>query len=149
MVTMARVFIVQQATSTNSSIPVSSQVRGRLLSQQSKCPVCLYDDHTVDLTRLNAYAGIASGYIIRDSSEAHLRNLGLPDFIENGGREIPIVIQDKIFVGPDIEDQDPTWAAQRRGQPVVPTQIREGSLAVGTPSIGLASQSLGYPRDVR
>ena len=64
-----------------------------------------YHDHAVDLTRLNAYAGIASAYIIRDSFEANLRNLGLPDFVENGGREIPIVIQDKIFVGPNIEDQ--------------------------------------------
>ena len=63
----------------------------------------------IDLTRLNAYAGIASAYIIRDSFEAILRNLGLPDFIENGGREIPIVIQDKIFVGPNIDDKDPTW----------------------------------------
>ena len=68
-----------------------------------------YHDHAMDLTRLNAYAGIASAYIIRDSFEANLRNLGLPDFVENGGREIPIVIQDKIFVGPNIEDKDPTW----------------------------------------
>ncbi|MGZ6367367.1 MAG: multicopper oxidase family protein, partial [Ktedonobacteraceae bacterium] len=68
-----------------------------------------YHDHAHDLTRLNAYAGIASGYIIRDSFEANLRNLGLPDFIEKGGREIPIVIQDKIFVGHNIEDKDPTW----------------------------------------
>lgn len=68
-----------------------------------------YHDHAQDITRLNAYAGIASAYIIRDAFEGHLRNLGLPDFIENGGREIPIVIQDKIFVGPDIFSKDPTW----------------------------------------
>src|SRR5215472_10793632 len=68
-----------------------------------------YHDHAHDLTRLNAYAGIASAYIIRDSFEANLRNLGLPDFVENGGREIPIVIQDKIFVGSDIGTRDPTW----------------------------------------
>jgi FtsP/CotA-like multicopper oxidase with cupredoxin domain len=68
-----------------------------------------YHDHAHDLTRLNAYGGIASAYIIRDSFEGTLRNLGLPDFVENGGREIPIVIQDKIFVGPDIATKDPTW----------------------------------------
>ncbi len=68
-----------------------------------------YHDHALDLTRLNAYGGIASAYIIRDSFEANLRNMGLPDFVENGGREIPIVIQDKIFVGPNIDDKDPTW----------------------------------------
>ena len=38
-----------------------------------------YHDHAHDLTRLNAYAGIASAYIIRDSFEANLRNLGLPE----------------------------------------------------------------------
>lgn len=68
-----------------------------------------YHDHAHDLTRLNAYAGIASAYIIRDAFEGFLRNLGLPDFIENGGRELPIVIQDKIFVGQNILATDPTW----------------------------------------
>ncbi len=68
-----------------------------------------YHDHAHDLTRLNAYAGIASAYIIRDTFEANLRNLGLPEFVENGGREIPIIIQDKIFVGSDILTKDPTW----------------------------------------
>ncbi|HEY7414621.1 MAG TPA: multicopper oxidase domain-containing protein [Ktedonobacteraceae bacterium] len=68
-----------------------------------------YHDHAMDLTRLNAYAGIASAYIIRDTFEANLRNLGLPDFVENGGYELPIIIQDKVFVGPDIAAKDPTW----------------------------------------
>jgi spore coat protein A len=56
-----------------------------------------YHDHAVGITRLNAYAGIASGMLIRDSFEANLRNRGLPDYIENGGRELPIVIQEKFF----------------------------------------------------
>jgi spore coat protein A, manganese oxidase len=68
-----------------------------------------YHDHAIGITRLNAYAGIATGYIIRDAFEGFLRNLGLPDFIENGGREIPIVIQDKVFVGGDIDLVDPEW----------------------------------------
>jgi spore coat protein A, manganese oxidase len=72
-----------------------------------------YHDHAHDLTRLNAYAGIATAYIIRDDFEANLRNRGLPDFVENGGREIPIVIQDKIFVGPNIAIKDPTWPGPR------------------------------------
>jgi spore coat protein A len=67
-----------------------------------------YHDHAHDITRLNAYGGIASAYIIRDTFEGNLRNLGLPNFVENGGREIPIVIQDKIFVGVDIA-KDPSW----------------------------------------
>ena len=69
-----------------------------------------YHDHAHEITRLNAYAGIASAYIIRDTFEAALRNKGLPDFVEAGGREIPLVIQDKVFVGPDIALEDPTWA---------------------------------------
>jgi spore coat protein A len=69
-----------------------------------------YHDHAVGITRLNAYAGIASAYIIRDNFENDLRNSGLPDFIENGGHEIPIIIQDKIFVDAStIGNLDPTW----------------------------------------
>jgi spore coat protein A len=68
-----------------------------------------YHDHAVGITRINAYAGIASAYVIRDSFEGELRNLGLPDFVENGGREIPIVIQDKIFVPANVASIDPTW----------------------------------------
>ena len=68
-----------------------------------------YHDHAVGITRLNAYAGIASGMLIRDKFEGALRNFGLPDFIENGGNELPIVIQDKIFVGDDINMVDPDY----------------------------------------
>jgi spore coat protein A len=68
-----------------------------------------YHDHAFGITRLNAYAGIATGYIIRDAFEAGLRSQGLPDFIENGGREIPVVIQDKIFVSSTTAITDPTW----------------------------------------
>lgn len=66
-----------------------------------------YHDHAHDLTRLNAYAGIASAYLIRDGAEAALIGKGLPAFLENGGLEIPIVIQDKIFIGTPFND--PTW----------------------------------------
>ncbi|MFZ2447341.1 MAG: multicopper oxidase domain-containing protein [Syntrophobacteraceae bacterium] len=69
-----------------------------------------YHDHAIGTTRLNAYAGLATAYIIRDTFEGNLRNLGLPDFIENGGNEIPIVIQDKVFVNEkNILTVDPTW----------------------------------------
>jgi spore coat protein A, manganese oxidase len=68
-----------------------------------------YHDHAVGITRLNAYAGIATAMIVRDSFEGNLRNKGLPDFIENGGPEIPIIIQDKVFVGKDIHKEDRGW----------------------------------------
>jgi spore coat protein A, manganese oxidase len=70
-----------------------------------------YHDHALGITRLNAYAGIASAYLIRDAFEAGLvENQGLPGYVENGGFELPIVIQDKIFIdSTTIGAQDPTW----------------------------------------
>jgi spore coat protein A, manganese oxidase len=73
-----------------------------------------YHDHTLATTRMNAYIGMASAYIIRDTFEAGLRSQGLPDFIENNGNEIPLVIQDKIFVdGATIATTDPTWTGPK------------------------------------
>ncbi|MBZ5542687.1 MAG: multicopper oxidase domain-containing protein [Acidobacteriia bacterium] len=70
-----------------------------------------YHDHAFGMDRNTAYAGVASGLVIRDTAglEGDLRNSGLPDFIENGGRELPLVFQDKIFCGPNITAVDPTW----------------------------------------
>jgi spore coat protein A len=76
---------------------------------QQSARLLWYHDHAHEITRLNAYAGIASAYLIRDAFEGSLGNLGLPDYVENGGREMPLVIQDKIFVGPNIAAVDPTW----------------------------------------
>jgi len=78
-----------------------------------------YHDHAIGITRLNAYAGIASGYIIRDAFEEKVlvKLLGLPNFIENGGRELPIVIQEKSFEDdgslgyPDEYDAEPEEGA--------------------------------------
>ena len=52
---------------------------------QQSARLMWYHDHAHDITRLNAYAGIASAYVLRDSFEAGLRNFGLPYFVENGG----------------------------------------------------------------
>jgi spore coat protein A len=51
-----------------------------------------YHDHALGLTRLNAYAGLASAYVLRDTAENELIASGAIPF-----REIPLVIQDKIF----------------------------------------------------
>jgi spore coat protein A len=51
-----------------------------------------YHDHAVGITRLNAYAGLASAYIIRDPFEQLLIQTGIiPQ------AEIPLIIQDKTF----------------------------------------------------
>lgn len=49
-----------------------------------------YHDHTLGITRLNVYAGLAGFYLLRDSRE---ESLNLP----SGKYEIPLVIQDRRF----------------------------------------------------
>jgi len=74
-----------------------------------------YHDHALGNTRLNAYAGMATAYLLRDAFEISLKNFGLPEFVENsvlGGTpvvELPLVVTDKVFVGHDIDTVDPTW----------------------------------------
>jgi spore coat protein A len=65
-----------------------------------------YHDHAIGITRTNAYSGIASGLVLVDDFEISLVSSGLlPDLIG-----IPLIIQDKSFVPPNILAQDPTWA---------------------------------------
>lgn len=49
-----------------------------------------YHDHALGITRLNVYMGMSAFYLIRDDFE---RSLDLP----TGGREIPMLIQDRQF----------------------------------------------------
>ncbi len=53
-----------------------------------------YHDHAEGLTRLNAYAGLAGAYVVRDSNEAELirRNL-----LPSGPYEVALLLQDKVF----------------------------------------------------
>jgi spore coat protein A, manganese oxidase len=81
---------------------------------QQSARMMWYHDHAHDITRLNAYAGVASAFIIRDLFEASLLLKGLPVFAELGGNEIPIAIQDKIFVdSTTIDAVDPTWPGSK------------------------------------
>jgi spore coat protein A, manganese oxidase len=55
-----------------------------------------FHDHAMGTTRLNAYAGLASAYVLRDDFEYDLIAKGaIPGAI--AGTEIPLVIQDKRF----------------------------------------------------
>lgn len=49
-----------------------------------------YHDHSLGITRLNIYAGLAGMYIIRDSLEERLR-------LPAGKYEVPLIIQDRSF----------------------------------------------------
>ena len=68
-----------------------------------------YHDHAIGITRINAYAGIASGLLLRDGFELSLiAPNGLPNYIEAGGNEIPLIVQDKVFVS-----STPPWSTRR------------------------------------
>ena len=52
-----------------------------------------YHDHALGITRINAYTGLASAYVMMDGFEASLVSQGLlPDAIG-----VPLIIQDKAF----------------------------------------------------
>jgi len=85
--------------------PVPPGTYSHYYSNQQSARLVWYHDHAMGITRLNAYAGIASAFIITDDFEAGLVSSGLlPDLIG-----IPLVLQDKSFVPRDIFRQDPTW----------------------------------------
>ena len=71
-----------------------------------------YHDHSVGITRLNAYAGMASGYVIYDDYELALA--GAPTNVPGplDPRTIYMVFQDKIFVS---ATNDPWWLANVAG----------------------------------
>jgi len=57
-----------------------------------------YHDHAYGLTRLNAYAGLASVYLITDDAEARLIKDGVLPDVPGYSLGIPLVIQDKSFL---------------------------------------------------
>jgi spore coat protein A len=67
-----------------------------------------YHDHTFGTTRLNAYAGIASGYVVYDDYETiTLAAYGLPGPLDP--KTHYVVFQEKVFVSSTTAAQDPTW----------------------------------------
>jgi spore coat protein A, manganese oxidase len=76
---------------------------------QQSARLMWYHDHTFGMTRTNAYAGIASAYVIYDDYELELvKKHFLPGPLDK--RTVYMVFQDKIFVSAEIEDRDPTWS---------------------------------------
>jgi FtsP/CotA-like multicopper oxidase with cupredoxin domain len=65
-------------------------------------PPCMlwYHDHTLGLTRLNIYAGLAGFYLIRSDDPADhptVADSGAPAVLPAGPYEIPLAIQDRSF----------------------------------------------------
>jgi len=70
-----------------------------------------YHDHAHGITRINAYAGIASGYLMLDAiNDAYVAAGKIPGLAST----IPLVFQDKVFVHPGTYLTDPTWATVAR-----------------------------------
>ena len=74
-------------------------------SNQQSARLLFYHDHAYGITRLNVYAGMAAGYMIKDPTEQDLVARGIIP-----AEEIPLIIQDKTFVDAvTIGATDPTW----------------------------------------
>jgi spore coat protein A, manganese oxidase len=77
------------------------------------CRLTWYHDHAHGTTRLNAYAGLATGYLILDAINASYYKpvTGFPNGkIPPLASTYPLVFQDKIFVSPNTATTDPTWS---------------------------------------
>jgi spore coat protein A len=85
-----------------------------------------YHDHAMGITRLNAYAGIASAFIITDDFEDFLVNHGLlPDLVG-----VPLVLQDKTFLDPSKDPKYPVSGAMA-GDLWYPHEYEKNSLPKG------------------
>ena len=71
-----------------------------------------YHDHTMGITRLNVYAGLAGFYLLRDEREMALIESGA---LPAGPHEVELVIQDRMFYPdgrlayPDPPAPSPSW----------------------------------------
>lgn len=68
-----------------------------------------YHDHALGITRLNAYAGLASAYVITDDYESLTMSVGYGVPGPADPRTKYLIFQDKVFVGPQTQFQDPQW----------------------------------------
>ena len=73
-----------------------------------------YHDHAYGITRLNAYAGVASAYLITDDAETELvKSNILPGLGGAFPLGIPLIIQDKTFFDPGSDPGYPVSGATK------------------------------------
>ena len=85
---------------------------------QQSARLLWYHDHAYGITRLNAYAGEAAGYVLTDPQEEALINAGtLPNAGGVYRYGIPLIIQDKTFAAQDVAIQDSKWSTTNWGAP--------------------------------
>ncbi len=101
-----------------------------------------YHDHAYGITRVNAYAGLATAYLITDDPEQNLVANGTLPNIPGYSIGIPLVIQDKTFFDPA---KDPSYnvvvPAAQKGWLWYPHQYESPNdqLVQGLPSMTLFS----------
>jgi len=94
-------------------------------NQRPQMPASLlwFHDHGLGTTRLNVFAGLAAGYLLRDEFDtggAGNAN-GLPYGLGPGGYEVPLVIQDRQFLPtgeflyPTSDIEGVTWVGEYFG----------------------------------
>ena len=75
-------------------------------ANQASARLLWYHDHALGLTRQNAYAGIASAFVLQDDVElALIAKQILPAF---PAQDIPLIIQDKTFLDFEPQTTDPS-----------------------------------------
>jgi FtsP/CotA-like multicopper oxidase with cupredoxin domain len=72
-----------------------------------------YHDHAYGVTRLNAYAGLASGYLITDDAEQMMIKSGILPDVPGYPVGIPLIIQDKSFFDPASDPTYPVTGARQ------------------------------------
>jgi spore coat protein A len=72
-----------------------------------------YHDHAYGITRLNAYAGLASAYLMTDDAESMMIKNGTLPSVPGYPLGIPLIIQDKSFFDPAADATYPVTGAQR------------------------------------
>jgi spore coat protein A len=72
-----------------------------------------YHDHAYGITRLNAYAGLASGYLISDDAEQMMIRSGILPDVPGYPLGIPLIIQDKSFFDPASDPMYPVTGARK------------------------------------
>jgi FtsP/CotA-like multicopper oxidase with cupredoxin domain len=83
-----------------------------IYSNQQSARLMFYHEHALGITRLGVYAGLAAGYLLKDSTEEGLITAGtipgatMPAEYRYG---IPLIIQDRTFVPNDVSIQDAKW----------------------------------------
>ena len=106
-------------------------------TNQQSARLLWYHDHAWGITRLNVYAGEASGYLLTDDTEKALVSTGT---VPGADSTVPLIIEDKTFVPSQaqLSVSDPTWDSAQWGG--------EGNLWL--PHVYMTAQNIQDPSGV-